>query len=126
MRWRQFLSSLLCLLLLSGSVSGAHLHICGHEDVLAASLQIHTPQHLELHLADKDGAADLDVELLAGMLKKLERLDPGTAAVVRAMSLPPSQDSPMQAWVLADPPDPAGRPARVLPPLRAPPHSFPA
>lgn len=121
MRWRQILSYLLCLALLAGSVSGAHLHICGHEDELAASLQIHTPQHLDLHLSDKDGAADLDVELLAGMLKKLEHLDPGAAAPAPALLLPPVQDGSATYFASRASPGPAGRPARVLPPLRAPP-----
>ena len=126
MRWRQFLSSLLCLALLSGSVSGARLHICGHADELAASLQIHTPNHLELHLADKDGAADLDVELLAGMLKKLEHLDPGAAASAPTLLWPPRQEGDLVFLASRTWSGPAGRPARVRPPLRAPPQLLPA
>jgi len=124
MDWRQILSSLLCLLLLSGSVSGAHLHICGHEDDVSASLQVHTPQHLDLHLSSKDGTGDLDVELLAGMLKKLEQLEPGIALPTPLRIA--WSDRHMLPCAGSYPPWPAGCRLLVLPPLRAPPHHLPS
>lgn len=124
-RWRQLLSFLLCLSLLSGSVSGAHLHLCGHDGDHAASLQVHSPQHLELHLGDKPGAADLDVELLAGMLKKLEHLEPGAVAPPLALLLVINPVTGSQPPAYRDVPAPAGRP-QLLPPLRAPPLILPA
>jgi hypothetical protein len=125
-RWRQILSFLLCAAVLSGSVSGAHLHICGHDDDVPASLQVHTPHHLELHLAHKGGASDLDVELLAGVLKKLEQRDAGSMGPGLVLLMPTAADGLSLSWPSGYPPGPAGRPPRVLPPLRAPPHSLPA